>query len=58
MDEILKMLNRYCDLTLPANQLGMPDYLWSQLRILHYVVDKLEIMIKHTEAKLREWEDI
>ena len=58
MDQIMKLLNLFCELTLPDNQLGMPDYLRSQLSILQSVVEQLQLMIKYTQDNLREWEDI
>jgi hypothetical protein len=58
MDEILRMLNLFCNLTLPDNQLGMPDYLRSKLSILQSVVEQLQTIIKYTQDNLREWEDI
>ena len=58
MDQIMKLLNLFCELTLPGNQLGMPDYLRSQISILQSVIEQLQTMIKYTQDNLREWEDI
>jgi hypothetical protein len=58
MDQIMKLLNAFRELTLPDNQLGMPAYLRSQLSILQSVVEQLQLMIKYTQDNLREWEDI
>jgi len=58
MDQIMKLLNAFCELTLPDNQLGMPDYLRSQLTILQSVMEQLQTMVKYTQDNLREWEDI
>jgi hypothetical protein len=54
----MKQLNAFCELTLPDNQLGMPDYLRSQLTILQSVMEQLQTMVKYTQDNLREWEDI
>ena len=58
MDQIMKLLNAFRELTLPENQLGMPDYLRSQLSILQSIVEQLQTMIKYTQDNLCEWEDI
>jgi hypothetical protein len=58
MNEIIEILEDIEYMDLPANQLGMPNYLSYKIGMLRTAVDRINKIIEHLERRLREWEDI